>query len=258
MDGVVRTEETKESVHAGRTVLLLGATGRTGGRVLRRLLERGVRVRAVVRSVERLPADAGEHVGLSVTVADLPSLSAGDLAELVLGCDAVVSCLGHTPDLQGIYGRPRDLVTQVTQRVCGTIEAARPERPVRLVLMSSVSVNDPAGQRTRRRAFEKLTVWMLRGLLPPARDNQHAADFLLRDIGDSDPYVQWTAVRPDTLRDGDACDYALHDGLVDSVFRPGATSMANVADFMCELVTDDQTWAAWRGRLPVIVNDGAG
>ena len=31
-------------------------TGRTGGRVLQQLLARGVRVRAVVRSAERLPA----------------------------------------------------------------------------------------------------------------------------------------------------------------------------------------------------------
>jgi hypothetical protein len=30
--------------------------------------------------------------------------------------------------------------------------------------------------------------------------------------------------------------------------------MANVAHFMCELTTDPEVWAAWRGRLPVIVN----
>jgi len=41
-----------------RGVLLLGATGRTGGRVLTQLLERGIPVRAIVRSAERLPAGA--------------------------------------------------------------------------------------------------------------------------------------------------------------------------------------------------------
>ena len=39
-----------------RTVLLVGGTGRTGGRVLQQLLGRGVSVRAIVRSAERLPA----------------------------------------------------------------------------------------------------------------------------------------------------------------------------------------------------------
>ena len=30
--------------------------------------------------------------------------------------------------------------------------------------------------------------------------------------------------------------------------------MANVAHFICELVTDDRTWEQWRGKLPVIVD----
>jgi len=30
--------------------------------------------------------------------------------------------------------------------------------------------------------------------------------------------------------------------------------MANVAHFMCELVTNQESWAKWHGKLPVIVN----
>jgi hypothetical protein len=66
--------------------------------------------------------------------------------------------------------------------------------------------------------------------------------------------VQWVAVRPDSLKDGDVTPYALHEGLVDSLFRPGATNMANVAHFMRELATRAEAWEAWRSRLPVIVN----
>lgn len=243
---------------AGRTVLVLGGTGRTGGRVLAQLLARGVHVRAAVRSAERLPAGAAGHPGLSVTIAELPALDAGDLARLVEGCDAVVSCLGHTPDLRGIYGRPRDLVTKATQRICDVLRAARPDHPVRFVLMSSVSVNRPARQDSRRGALERGCLAVMRLVLPPAQDNQRAADFLLAEVGDADPYMQWVAVRPDTLKDGEVTTYELHEGLVDSLFRPGATTMANVADFLCALATDDDTWAAWRGRMPVIVNAVAG
>ena len=57
------------------TVLLLGGTGRTGGRVLQQLLGRGARVRAVVRSAERLPAGVADDPRLTVVVADLLSLS---------------------------------------------------------------------------------------------------------------------------------------------------------------------------------------
>ena len=53
-------------------------------------------------------------------------------------------------------------------------------------------------------------------------------------------------MRPDTLLDGDVTEYALHDGLVSSLFRPDSTNMANVAHFMCELVTDPEVWAEWK------------
>jgi nucleoside-diphosphate-sugar epimerase len=238
----------------GRTVLLLGGTGRTGGRVMRQLLDRGVGVRAVVRSTERLPDGVAGAAGLSVKEADLLSLSDAELGALVSGCDAVLSCLGHTLSAAGLFGRPRDLVAQAARRVCRAAAGLRRERPLRFVLMSSVSVNRPGGADTRRTWLERATVWLLRGLVPPARDNQRAADFLLEAIGTDGRAVQWTAVRPDSLGEGDVSPYDVHEGLVDSLFRPGETRMANVAHFMCELVTDDGVWETWRGKLPVIVD----
>jgi uncharacterized protein YbjT (DUF2867 family) len=235
-------------------VLLLGGTGRTGGRVLQQLLDRGVRVRAVVRAAERLPAGVADDPQLTVVVADLLSLSDEQVGELVDGCDVVISCLGHTISVQGILGPPRDLVVRSVERVCRATRELRPAQPVKLVLMSSVSVNRRGGLDARRGRFERAVLWTLRGLVPPARDNQRAADFLHDVIEAADPYAQWVAVRPDTLKDGDVTEYALHEGLVDSLFRPGETNIANVAHFMCELATDPQTWARWRGKLPVIVN----
>jgi uncharacterized protein YbjT (DUF2867 family) len=236
------------------SVLLLGGTGRTGGRVLQQLLGRGVEVRAVVRSAERLSTGAADDPRLAVVEADLLALSDERVVELVDGCDVVISCLGHTISARGVFGSPRDLVTRSVERVYRAMRELQPVRPVKLILMSSVSVNRPGGIDTRRGRFEKAYVWVLRGLVPPARDNQRAADFLHDVIEEADPYVQWVVVRPDSLKEGDVTKYALHEGLVDSLFRPGETTMANVAHFMCELATDPEVWAAWRGRLPVIVD----
>ena len=235
-------------------VLLLGGTGRTGGRVLQQLLGRDVRVRAVVRSAERLPAGVADDPRLTVVEDDLLSLSDEKVAELVDGCDAVISCLGHTISARGVFGAPRDLVCRSVERVYRATREQRPAPPVKLILMSTVSVNRPAGLDTRRGRFERACLWTLRGLVPPARDNQSAADFLHDVIEAGDPCAQWVVVRPDTLKEGDVTEYALHEGLVDSLFRPGETNMANVAHFMCELATDPEVWAEWRGKLPVIVN----
>ena len=211
-------------------------------------------MRAVVRSAERLPAGVADDPRLTVVEADLLSLSAEQVKEQVDGCDAVISCLGHTISAQGVFGKPRDLVTRSVERVYRATRELRPARPVKLILMSSVSVNRPGGLDTRRGWFERAALWLLRGLVPPARDNQRAADFLHDVVEAADPYAEWVVVRPDTLKDGDVTEYALHEGLVDGMFRPGETNRANVAHFMCELATDAEAWAAWQGKLPVIVN----
>jgi len=238
-------------------VLVLGGTGRTGRRVIEQLLGRGVDVRTIVRSAERLPAGVATHPRLAVTEADLLSLSDSQLRGLVSGCDAVISCLGHAVSLSGVFGPPRDLVTAATTRVCRAIEADRPATPTKLILMSSVSVNRPGRLDTRRGAVERAGLWALRGVVPPAKDNQAAADFLGKEIGTDNPFIQWTVVRADSLLEGDVSEYALHEGLISSLARPDSTNMASVAHFMCELATRAAVWNDWKGKLPVIVNTGA-
>jgi uncharacterized protein YbjT (DUF2867 family) len=240
-----------------QTVLLVGGTGRTGRKVMRQLLDRGVRVRAIVRSRGKLPAEGAGSSNLTVIEASLLSLPDEALQQHLRGCDAVVSCLGHVLSVRGVFGPPRDLVASATRRLCRAIEALRPPAPVRLVLMSSVSVNRPGGLDARRGSLERALLWVLCRVLPPARDNQRAADFLLEEIGPANVSVEWAVVRPDALLEGDVSEYALHEGLVNSLFAPGSTNMANVAHFMCELVTNPRTWAEWKGKLPVITNAGA-
>jgi len=239
---------------AQQTVLLVGGTGRTGQRVLQQLLSRGVSVRAVVRSAQRLPAGIAQDPDLTVVEADLLSLSDEEFLRQVRGCDAVISCLGHVISFRGIFGPPRDLVTRATTKLCRGIESLQPATPVRFILMSSVSVNHPGGLDTRRGVFEKAIVWMLNSLLPPAGDNQRAADFLHGTIGMTNPHVQWVAVRPDTLLEGDVSEYTLHEGLVSSLFAPDSTNRSNVAHFMCELATNLEAWDDWKHKLPVIIN----
>ena len=235
-------------------VLLLGGTGRTGRLVLAQLVSRGVGVRTIVRSSRGVPAGAAGSPGVEVVEAGLLSLSDEELRHHLRGCAAVVSCLGHVLSIKGVLGPPHDLVTRATTRLCQAIQAERPASPVKLVLMSSVSVQQPGNLDARRGAFERAFLWLLRGLLPPARDNQLAADFLRQSIGTGHPFVQWVVVRPDTLLQGETSGYALNAGLVSSLFAPGRTTMANVAHFMCELVTNPKAWDDWKGKLPVIVN----
>ena len=237
-----------------QTVLLVGGTGRTGQRALRQLLNRDLSVRTIVRSAGKVPPDLKGNPNLTVIEANLLSLPDDELQRYLGGCDAVVSCLGHVLSPKGIFGPPRDLVTRATTRLCRGIEAIEPAAPVKFILMSSVSVHRSRGLDTRRGPLERAFLCLLRGVLPPARDNQRAADFLLEKIARDNAFVQWVVVRPDSLLEGEVSEYALHEGLVNSLFAPGSTNMANVAHVICELVTNPKTWADWKSKLPVVIN----
>ena len=236
-------------------VFVAGASGATGRRLVAQLLDRGAQVTAVVRSTASLPEDLRNHANLSLIQASLLELSDGELAQLVDGCDAVASCLGHNLTLKGIFGPPRRLVTDATRRLCSAIKANRPQAPVRYVLMNTT------GNRNRdlheQVSFgEKLVFGLLRLVLPPQADNEAAANYLRTVIGQNDAVVEWVAVRPDGLIDQEnVTDYSVHPSPTRSaIFNAGQISRINVGRFMAELLTDETTWEQWKGQMPVIYN----
>lgn len=240
-----------------QTVLVVGASGTTGKLLVEQLLNRGSEVRAVVRSKDGLPEALRSHHGFSMTQASLLDLDDRELKQLTDGCDAVASCLGHNMTFKGVFGPPYRLVTEATRRLTGALRATAREKPARFVLMNT------AGNRNRDLP-EKLTmshraaIGVIRLLVPPHADNEQAADFLRRDIGQNDGTLEWCVVRPDTLTDDTepAAYQVLASPSRSAIIDPGRTSRSNVARFMADLLTDDSAWSQWRGQMPVIY-DGA-
>lgn len=236
-------------------ILIVGATGATGRLLAEQLLDRGHVVKVIVRSPAKLPAAIQQHDHLAVIQASLLDLSDAELASQVKGCDAVALCLGHTMNLQGIFGHPRRLVTDATRRLCDAIRSNAPDVPTKVVLMNTV------GNRNRDRnepisLAQQCVIGLIRLLLPPHADNEQAADYLRTKIGHNDRMIEWVAVRPDSLLDeGTVTAYEVHPSPIRSaIFDPGKTSRINVAHLMAELITDDETWQQWKGQMPVIYN----
>jgi hypothetical protein len=236
-------------------ILIVGASGATGRLLVKQLLDRGEVVKVIVRSPDTLPESLRQHEQLTVIQASLLALSDAELATHVKGCQAVVSCLGHNMNLQGIFGHPRRLVTAATRRLCAAIKANAPATPTKFVLMNTV------GNRNRDlhepiSFAQQCVIGLIRLFLPPHADNEQAADYLRTQIGRNDKLIEWVAVRPDSLLDADAVTaYAVHPSpLRSAIFDPGKTSRINVAHFMAELLTDDETWQKWQGQMPVIYN----
>jgi putative NADH-flavin reductase len=237
------------------TTLIIGASGATGHLLVKELLESGQKVKVVVRSLDNLPETIKNHENLSVTQASILDLSDAEITRLVEGCSAVASCLGHNDSLRGMFGGPRRLVTDATRRLCEAIRASGAKEPVKFVLMNT------AGNSNRDLVEpisfgQKCVIGLLRLLLPPHVDNEMAADYLRTTVGQNDPEIEWTAVRPDGLLDETkVSDYRIYRSPTRSaIFNAGTTSRINVADFMFQLIGNDDTWQVWKGQMPVIYN----
>lgn len=239
------------------TALVVGATGATGRLLVQQLLERGGDVRVIARSADRLPDTVKGHARLSVVEASLLDLDDAALGRHVAGCDAVASCLGHTPTFEGLFGPPRRLVAEAVRRLCRAVRAGSPAKPVRFVLMNTTGCRN-RDLAERPPLAERCIIGLLRWVLPPHADNEAAADVLRVGIGQRDDAVEWVVVRPDNLIDSDAITaYDVHPSPVRGViFDTGTTSRIQVAHFMLELITDDALWERWRGRMPVIYDRG--
>lgn len=235
------------------TILVVGASGATGQHVVTHLLEQGHTVKAVVRSAEKLPQSIRNEPRLSIIEASILNLTDVEMAEHVAGCDAIASCLGHNLTFMGMYGKPKRLVTDAARRLCTAIKANRPEKPVKYVLMNTT------GNRNRDldepiSFAERGVIALLRLLLPPHVDNEKAADFLRTEIGQNNPIIEWTAVRPDGLiNESEVSEYEVYPSPTRSaIFNAGKVSRINVAHFMANLISEDHLWQKWKGQMPVI------
>jgi len=237
--------------------LVLGASGATGRLVVQQLLEQGIPVKAMVRSAARLPDALQPQDNLSIVEASAAELSVGQWQQHLVGVESVISCLGHNLSFRGVYGHPRRLVTDVLRRIFQALEHLRPEQPVKYVLMNSTGVrNTELGEK---HSFgEIVVIKLLRRVLPPHADNEDAALFLRKQVGNHNSRMQWVIVRPDGLTDEtDVSDYVEKPLPVCSpIFDNGKTSRINVSHFMMRLLTDSETWQLWVGQSPVLYNRG--
>ena len=235
-------------------VLVLGASGATGRLVVTQLLSRGISTRIVVRESSVVSEEILSHEQVEVVRGNITEFDVDMHARLVEGCDGVICCLGHTISFKGLFGRPHLLVTRALRNVCDAAIATA-THPIRVILMNTTANVHP-NVHEKRSFAERFVLASLTLLLPPQRDNVKAAKYLAKVIGQGHRIIDWVAVRPDSLiDDGEVSGYEVYETVTRSpLFDPGKTSRINVSHFMAELMTSEELWARWRGRLPVLYN----
>ena len=239
-----------------KKVLVVGASGATGRLLVAELLQRNIEVVAVVRTASSLGNTIGNPSNYREIQASITELSEQELISYLRGCDAVLSCLGHNLTFKGMFAEPRRLVTDTIEKVSKAIESLEPDKKVKIILMNTTG-NSNRDIPEKPPLSQKLVISVLRLLLPPHVDNEQAADFLRTRIGQDHQFIDWVAVRPDSLtNEVEVSKYKTHTSPTrNAIFDSAPTSRINVANFMANLATNSDLWAVWRGKMPVIYND---
>lgn len=239
---------------------IAGATGATGRHVANLLLQQGHQVVTVARNSTALHKEISLYPQLSVTVGSLLELADAELDDLISGCDGLISCLGHNMTFKGIYGAPRLLCRESVERMTRSIIRTRRQQaekrpPTRFILMNT-NGNRNRDLDEQLSMGDRLVIGMVRRLLPPHRDNELAAEFLRRDIGQNHPDIRWVVVRPDGLVNQDQVSpyHSFPSPIRGVVFNSGQVSRINVAHFMTSMACDASEWQKWEGRMPVVYN----
>ncbi|NNG10430.1 MAG: NAD(P)H-binding protein [Arenibacter sp.] len=237
------------------TILVVGASGATGRQLVTQLLQLEQQLKVIVRSMEDLPESWKNNERLTIINASVLELSHAEMVQYVQGCDAVASCLGHNLTFKGIYGHPRRLVTDAVRRLSNAITANKPTKPIKLLLMNTTG-NRNRDLKESISIAQKCVIGLIRFLLPPHVDNEQAADYLRTKVGQDNRYLEWVAIRPDSLiNEDEVTEYTLYASPIRSaIFNAGKTSRINVGHFMASLIIDDSVWQRWKGQMPVIYN----
>ncbi len=237
------------------TTLVVGASGATGKQLVGQLLNMGQKVKVIVRPTGKTTDTWKNNDKISIIRANISEISMNEMMNYLIDCQSVASCLGHNITLKGIFGKPRQLVTNTVKLLCMAIQKNSPDKPIKFVLMNTTGnrnrdLNEPIS------IGEKLLMGLIRLLVPPQSDNEKAADFLRVNIGQKNKLIDWVAVRPDTLINEDnVTEYELYASPIRSALsNPGKTSRINVGNFMSRLIVENDLWNKWKGQMPVIYN----
>lgn len=216
-------------------LVVFGATGPTGRRLLERALAEGHEVRAFARDPSKLPVNRER---LSIVEGD--AFDAGSVEEAVAGTDAVISVLGGKPSNPLKARRPADPNGPASAGARNVVRAMREHGVRRFVYQSAWGVGESKLNRDLFGAvFADALVPLL---LKDDYADKEAAEEEVRGSG-----LDWVIVRPMGLTNGPWTGrYRVGEDL--ELGRRPFISRADVAQFLLARLSDD----AFLSRAPAI------
>lgn len=197
-------------------ILIVGATGGTGRRLVAQALERGYAVTALVRDPAKLAVD---HPRLTVVAGDV--LDAASVGRAMVGQEAVLSSLGHKR-----FFWPTRILSEGTRVLLAEMAAHRVQR---LVCVTSLGIGDSAW-----RMGLPYTLFTIPVVLPFYFWDKTRQERLVAASG-----VEWVIVRPGALTDGEKRGVRRSGRRVGSFLWTVRVPRTDVAAFMLDQLESD-------------------
>lgn len=208
-------------------ILVIGATGATGRKIVKQAVEQGHAVTALVRDAVKA------NFASPVIVAIGNVLDRGSLTRAVEGQEAVICSLGS-----GITG-PFKEMTMLSEGTRHLIAAMQEKNVRRIVCITGIGAGESKGHGP----------WYYNWLIQPlilrgVYEDKTRQENLVRNSG-----LAWTLVRPGLLTNGDAKGKTAVRALTDLAgMVAGNISRADVAEFCLRELVDGR----YLGQAPVL------
>ena len=201
---------------------IFGATGKTGQHLVRKALERGHEVIALVRTPSKMSI---QHQDLTLVQGDVRSAEV--VSFVIKEADGVINAIGPTPN------SPGDLMEKAAENIVSGMQKHAVER---LIWSTGAGVEAPQDEPT---FMHKAIGFLLKLVSKDVLENSLRGAEIIRN---SD--LKWTIARAPMLTDepGNGNYYV---GYVSSEMGR-ALSRENFADFMLDLFEGDD----WIGEMP--------
>ncbi len=161
-------------------LLLLGATGRTGKRVLEEALSRGYEIHCLSRNADRIKPQSG------LTVFEGDPSNASDLEKVISGCDAVINALNISRTSDFPWAKLRTPETYLSDVMSALIPLAEANATKRIIICSAW------GTAETKKDLPKWFKWIIDNSNVGAAYRDHERQEAILSASGMD----WTVVRP--------------------------------------------------------------
>lgn len=182
-------------------VLVLGANGPSGRRLVQQALDRGLRVDALTRHPETFPL---QHERLRVIAGDATEPAVVDAA--VAPCDVVISVIGTA----AFTRRPVEVYSASARLV---VAAMRRHGQRRLIVVTSTGLTTTR-ERPNPSLLDRVTHYLFRHTV--GRTTYDDMDRMETTVSASG--LDWTIVRPPGLTDNPGTGYATAENWIDGAY----------------------------------------